>query len=119
MASFNGLVKFNDSAIMHFKYNATGDGICIPKLHNSFEEVSENWDSNNLDIPNNCKHNVEDVNIFAVGSYWKAKACRKCGYLIDKYNILSLNWDEQIWETPEWVKEYCEKHNAEWMYKSI
>jgi len=117
MASFNGLVKFNDSAIMHFKYNATGDGICIPKLHNSFEEVSENWDSNNLDIPNNCKHNVEDVNIFAVGSYWKAKACRKCGYLIEGYVVDRIAYNEKIWETPKWVKEYCKKNNTEWVYK--
>jgi len=112
MANFNGLVKFNDGTIMHLKFNACSD-IFIPKLRKSFEEVAKHWDNNDFDIPDDCNHDSEEVDVFEGGCHWKAEACRKCGYLIEKYSVERLNFDEQIWEIPKWVEDYCKEKGFE------
>ena len=115
MAKIHALIKFNDNTIKHIIWNASSDH-CLPKIYETFEETDNNWDVDHFDeyIVNKCKHTEEDIIIFNGYSYWKGKGCRKCNFIIDKTSYDKLdNLDEQIFEVPSWVKEYCNEHDIE------
>jgi hypothetical protein len=97
MSHSSGKVTFKDGLVLHFEYNGTSD-ICIPKLYETFEEMSENWRT----YPKaecNCG-NDEEVIIYASyggGIEWEGRACRKCMCITQNLIPTQYQYSEDDW----------------------
>jgi len=116
MAKFHGLVKFQDGTIKHIIWNGFSD-ICFPRIYKTFEETDNNWDTvHDEEYDTDCCHIKEEIIIFNGYSYWHGIGCRECNSILKNTSYDQLdNLEEQIFEIPEWVKEYCINYNREYI----
>lgn len=134
MSHAKGQVKFCGN-IKHFEFNGT-EGICYPKLYDTYDELLDNWRRPDISIGVNsttcdkkpwfknifrinkgkntgchiCNHNEEPVEIYTDyggGFYWKGTACRKCNLLLKGIKPFELPIEDRyINGTPDWVENY-------------
>lgn len=116
MSHASGACKFKDGTIMFCEYDGTSD-FMLSKLYKTNQERRDNW-RKICETPN-CKHKIEGVELYSDygrGFYWKAKACRKCNTIVERYqpyhsvecDYWSEDKNEDEWAAisgiPEWTK---------------
>ena len=121
MSRANGLIKFKDGSIKWTIYNGTVDQM-HPLYYNTNEEAWKGYKHD--DYPEVCKHEKETVEIYSDyggGFYWEGKCCTTCksiGYdYTDPYGdeITGENRLDYTDGMPEWVKEFFNKINYEYV----
>lgn len=75
MSSSMGAVKFKDGLIKYYIYHGTSD-ICFARLFDTIIESEKVY----FDTECNCNKDeeVEIMDTYGGGKYWKGKACRFC-----------------------------------------
>lgn len=117
MSHSYGAVRFNDGTICHFEYNGTVD-VCLPKLYNIIEEVSNNWRNQKWEHhPKDCNESEDAVmaTTYGGGFGWTIKACKKHMLITDLFCTDQMT--EEEYKTcydglPDWYpnKEEIERY---------